>query len=172
MLVISPDYWSTAYTQPKTTYLPDFNKPTPQFTRTIGQSSLPQVDLSPTGTYNTTKHFLNPANFNSESEFYKKLSNSSLQRDDFLNVEYATQKEVGLENDFVPTSYKRYSCAQCKKGFKELGRYQDHLLSHKKIKSHPCPVCHKLFTFKSDIPRHIKNGSCSSKDNQYFTHPP
>lgn len=70
--------------------------------------------------------------------------------------------QLGDFSNFSPGDpMKKYACSECGRGFKELGRYRDHLLSHRKIKSHPCPFCSKLFTFKTAVQRHIRGGACA-----------
>ena len=49
----------------------------------------------------------------------------------------------------------RYRCAICGKGYSCRSHYHDHLATHSGVKRNECPICQRVFTFKSNVKSHV-----------------
>lgn len=56
-----------------------------------------------------------------------------------------------------------FNCEVCGKGFFGCERLGDHMNMHQNIKTHECPICYRMFTFKSLLRQHISRGTCHKK---------
>ena len=68
------------------------------------------------------------------------------------------QKNQVKEHKSVHTGERPYSCVVCGMSFVTKGRLKRHHLKHTHIKkSHKCELCDKMFTWKGDLAKHIKD---------------
>ncbi|XP_076460609.1 uncharacterized protein LOC143293555 isoform X5 [Babylonia areolata] len=63
---------------------------------------------------------------------------------------------------------RKYICSICKKGFTRKESYTDHVNVHNRIKAHKCPYCSILFSFKTNLRKHLRDGVCRKHLNAQF----
>ncbi|WAR18161.1 PRDM1-like protein [Mya arenaria] len=51
---------------------------------------------------------------------------------------------------------KVFRCLFCGKTFPSLGKINNHVLTHTGQKPHQCEICHKRFTEKGTLRKHLK----------------
>nr|CAB3264144.1 myoneurin [Phallusia mammillata] len=74
----------------------------------------------------------------------------------YLSNEDSSDSESEKEGITEPASTSKFTCRICGAKFNEPGAYNNHLLAQCKTSGLPCPVCHKLFSCKPSLQRHLE----------------
>ena len=78
------------------------------------------------------------------------------------NATFASAGVLKVHTNCVHLKNYPYTCGVCriKKGFTTKERFTDHMNMHNNIKVHQCPKCSRLFTFKANLRKHLRDRTC------------
>lgn len=107
---------------------------------------------------------------NESSQLSNSNSSSSQLRTRSLRTTTATSTAadpVGPQVRKLANGKSVYECEECGKAFPSPSKLSAHKISHTGVRRHHCYVCLKLFCYKSDLNRHLRNIHNIGTGNDY-----